>query len=146
MALASASTLGLHAVAVTGRCAMDEALPDLGELELEVMQLVWEAGEITADQARERLSRRLKESTVRTVLRRLESKGYVTHSVDGRTYIFRAAEARQDVAVKAVKRIVAWFCNGSVEEVLVGMADAHMLDLQTLKVLAKRIEAAKGGQ
>ena len=125
---------------------MDESLPDLGELELEVMQLVWKAGEITADQVRERLGRKAKESTVRTVLRRLESKGYVTHTVDGRTYVFCAAKARQDVAARAVKQIVAWFCNGSVEEVLVGMADARMLDPQTLKLLAKRIEAAKGGQ
>ena len=125
---------------------MDEPIPDLGELELEVMQLVWEAGEITADQVRERLSRKSKESTVRTVLRRLEGKGYVTHTVDGRTYVFRAANARQDVAARAVKRIVTWFCNGSVEEVLVGMADARMLDAETLKLLAKRIEAAKDGQ
>lgn len=109
------------------------------------MQLVWDAGEITADQVRERLSRKSKESTVRTVLRRLEGKGYVTHTVDGRTYIFRAAEARQDVAARAVKRIVAWFCNGSVEDVLVGMADARMLDPQVLKELATRIDAAKGG-
>jgi predicted transcriptional regulator len=120
-------------------------MSDLGELELEVMQLVWDAGEITADQVRERLSRKSKESTVRTVLRRLEGKGYVTHTVDGRTYIFRAAEARQDVAARAVKRIVAWFCNGSVEDVLVGMADARMLDPQVLKELATRIDAAKGG-
>lgn len=123
---------------------MDEALPDLGELELEVMQLVWKAGEITADQVRERLSRKSKESTVRTVLRRLEGKGYVTHAVAGRTYVFRAVEARQDVATQAVKRIIAWFCNGSVEEILVGMADARMLDPETLKLLAKRIETAKG--
>ena len=125
---------------------MNERMSDLGELELEVMQLVWDAGEITADQVRERLSRKSKESTVRTVLRRLESKGYVTHTVDGRTYIFRAAEARQDVAARAVKRIVAWFCNGSVEEVLVGMADARMLDPRVLKLLAKRIDAAKDGK
>lgn len=121
-------------------------MPDLGELELEVMQLVWEMGEVTADQVRERLSRKPKESTVRTVLRRLEAKGYVTHTVDGRTYVFRPANARQDVAARAVKRIVSWFCNGSVEEVLVGMADARMLDADTLKQLAKRIEAAKGGR
>ena len=123
---------------------MDDAMPDLGELELEVMQLVWAAGEVTADQVRERLTRKAKESTVRTVLRRLEGKGYVNHTVDGRTYVFRPANARQDVAARAVKRIVSWFCNGSVEEVLVGMADARMLDPDTLKQLAKRIEAAKG--
>ncbi len=125
---------------------MDEGMSDLGELELEVMQIVWDTGEVTADQVRSQLSRNSKESTVRTVLRRLEDKGYVAHRVEGRTYIFRAAEARQDVAARAVKRIVAWFCNGSVEDVLVGMADARMLDPLVLKLLAKRIDAAKGDQ
>lgn len=122
---------------------MDERMSDLGELELAVMQLVWDKGEITAEQVREELTRSPKESTVRTVLRRLEDKGFVTHSVDGRTFVFRAAEARQEVAARAVKRIVDWFCKGSVEDVLVGMADARMLEPQTLEGLAKRIKAAK---
>lgn len=118
-------------------------MSDLGELELEVMQLVWDRGEITAEQVREELTRSAKESTVRTVLRRLEEKGFVTHSIDGRTFVFRAAEARQEVAARAVKRIVDWFCKGSVEDVLVGMADARMLEPRTLEELAKRIKAAK---
>ena len=122
---------------------MDERMADLGELELEVMQLVWDKGEVTAEQVREQLARHPKESTVRTVLRRLEDKGYVTHRVDGRTFIFQAAEARQEVAARAAKRIVDWFCKGSVEEMLVGMADARMLDQKTLKSLAERISAAK---
>ncbi len=122
---------------------MDERMSDLGELELEVMQLIWDRGEVTAEQVREELARAAKESTVRTVLRRLEDKGFVTHSVDGRTFVFRAAEGRQEVAARAVKRIVDWFCKGSVEDVLVGMADARMLEPQTLEVLAKRIKAAK---
>lgn len=122
---------------------MDERMADLGELELEVMQLVWDKGEVTAEQVREELPRCPRESTVRTVLRRLEDKGYVTHRVDGRTFIFQAAEARQEVAARAVKRIVDWFCKGSVEEMLVGMADARMLDQKTLKSLAERINAAK---
>ena len=123
---------------------MNETMSDLGELELEVMQIVWDSGEVTADEVRSQLKRKPKESTVRTVLRRLEDKGYVGHRVEGRTYIFQAAEARQDVAARAVKRIVAWFCNGSVEDVLVGMADARMLDPRVLKLLAKRIDATKG--
>lgn len=118
-------------------------MSDLGELELEVMQLVWDKGEVTADQVREALARRPKESTVRTVLRRLEEKGYVVHRVEGRTFVFRAAEARGEVAARAVKRIVDWFCKGSVEEVLVGMADAQMLERRTLELLAKRINSAK---
>ena len=73
---------------------MDDNLPDLGDLERDVMQLVWAEGPITAETVRERLERKLKESTVRTVLRRLEEKGYVTHTVDGRTYVYQAKEER----------------------------------------------------
>ncbi len=122
---------------------MHERLPDLGELELEIMQLVWNKGEVTAEQVREELTRNAKESTVRTVLRRLEDKGYVIHSVVGRTFVFSAVQARQQVAARAVKRIIDWFCNGSVDDVLVGMADARMLEPRTLELLAKRINAAK---
>jgi predicted transcriptional regulator len=122
---------------------MDDSLPELGDLEREVMQLVWAHGPITAEAVREKLSRRLKESTVRTVLRRLEDKGYTRHDVDGRTYVYRAAEARGQVAAKAVKRIVDWFCNGSIEEVLVGMVDNQMLDQKQLKLLADQVAKAK---
>ena len=122
---------------------MSDELPDLGELEREVMRLVWAHAPITAELVRERLDRRLKESTVRTVLRRLEEKGYVSHSVQGRTYLFQAVDNRQRVAAKAVRRIADWFCNGSLEEVLVGIVDAKMLDDKELEQLSKKIEAAK---
>ncbi|MDD1520992.1 MULTISPECIES: BlaI/MecI/CopY family transcriptional regulator [Bradyrhizobium] len=122
---------------------MDDRLPELGDLEREVMQLVWADGPVTAEIVRERLSRRLKESTVRTVLRRLEEKGYVNHTVDGRTYVYHAAEPRARVAAKAVQRIVDWFCNGSIEEVLVGMMDNKMLDQQQLRSLADQVAKAK---
>ena len=125
---------------------MDANLPDLGDLEREVMQLVWANGPVTAEAVRERLERRLKESTVRTVLRRLEDKGYVTHTVEGRTYVYQAAAPRGRVAAKAVQRIVDWFCNGSIEEVLVGMVDASMLDQRQLRLLADKVAKAKGGK
>jgi BlaI family penicillinase repressor len=131
-----------------GSIAMNERMSDLGELEREVMQLVWDGGDVTADAVRTRLDRKPKESTVRTVLRRLEDKGYVTHAVSGRTFVFRAVVSRGDVAARAVKHIVDWFCNGSLDEVLVGMADARMLDSRTLQMLRKRIAnaKAKGGK
>jgi BlaI family transcriptional regulator, penicillinase repressor len=122
---------------------MDDSLPELGDLEREVMQLVWAHAPITAEDVRERLSRRLKESTVRTVLRRLEDKGYVTHTVEGRTYHFVPAEARGVVAAKAVQRIVDWLCNGSVEEVLIGMVDNAALDPKQLQLLSDKITKAK---
>jgi BlaI family transcriptional regulator, penicillinase repressor len=122
---------------------MKQLKPNLGDLEREVMRLVWEHGPITADALRERLSRPLKESTVRTVLRRLEEKQYLTHTVDNRTFIYTAAEAREQMAAKAVKRIVDWFCDGAVEDVLVGMVDSSGLTTKQLDALAKRIEEAK---
>jgi predicted transcriptional regulator len=118
-------------------------LPDLGELEHDVMQIVWSHGPVTAESVRERLARPLKESTVRTVLRRLEDKGYVTHTVEGRTFHFAAAEQRGAVAAKAVQRIVNWFCNGSLEEVLVGMVDNAALDPRQLQALSDKIAKAK---
>jgi BlaI family transcriptional regulator, penicillinase repressor len=118
---------------------------DLGDLEREVMHLVWQHPEITAEEVRERLRRPLKESTVRTVLRRLDEKGYVRHSVDNRTYRYRPAEARQLVAARAVKRIADWFCEGSVQELLVGMVDNKVLSRKELQVLAEKIAKAKGG-
>ena len=123
-----------------------ESLPDLGDLEREVMQLIWANGSLTAEFVRERLARRLKESTVRTVLRRLEEKGYVNHAVEGRTYIYQATHPRGKVAAKAVQRIVDLFCNGSVEEVLVGMVDSAMLDPRQLRTLADMVAKAKGGK
>ena len=122
---------------------MNDDLPNLGELEREVMLLVWTHGAVTAELVREQLDRRLKESTVRTVLRRLEEKGFVSHSIQGRTYIFRARDDRQRVAAKAVRRIADWFCNGSIEDVMVGIVDAKMLDKRQLELLSEKIEAAK---
>jgi len=45
-----------------------------------------------------------------------------------------------------VQRIVDWFCNGSMEEVLVGMVDASMLDQRQLRLLADKVAKAKGGK
>ena len=80
---------------------------------------------------------------MRTVLRRLEEKGYLAHTVEDRTFVYRPAESPQRVAGRAVKRIVDWFCDGSVEALLVGMVDSKMLDRAELKRLAERIAAAQ---
>lgn len=117
--------------------------PELGELERAVMKIVWAHSPLSADAVREQLRRGLKEATVRTVLRRLEAKGYVVHKVEGRTFIFEAAEPRRQVAARAIKRIVDWFCDGSVDEVLVGMVDAKMVDREQADRLLAAIEKAE---
>ena len=121
-------------------------LPPLGDLEHEVMQLIWARGPATADRVRKLMPRRLKDATIRTVLRRLEEKGYVTHTVDGRTFIYAAVEARKEVAAKAVKRIIDWFCEGSLEELLTGMVDSSLLDRKQLLALAAKLDPKKSSR
>jgi predicted transcriptional regulator len=115
----------------------------LGELERSILLIAWGKGEATAEQVREELGRPLKDSTIRTVLRRLEEKGYLAHTVENRTFIYRPAETRQRVAERAVKRIVDWFCEGSMEALLVGMVDSKILDRAELQHLAQRIAEAQ---
>ncbi len=117
----------------------------LGELEQAILRMVWQERQATAEQIRERLhseGRVLKESTVRTVLRRLEEKGYLAHTVEQRTYLYRAAEDGRSVAGRAVQRIVDRFCGGSVEALLVGMVSADVLSENELQRLAAKIARA----
>jgi BlaI family transcriptional regulator, penicillinase repressor len=118
---------------------------NLGEVEQLVMDHVWSHGPVSSEACREALAakRPMKESTIRTVLRRLEEKGYVTHEISGRTFIYRAAEPRQNVAVRAVKHIIDRFCGGSAEQLVIGMVDNAVLDRKQLERLAQKIAARK---
>jgi predicted transcriptional regulator len=112
---------------------------ELGELERGVLSIVWRLGSATAEKIREELERPLTDSTIRTVLRRLEAKGYVAHALEERAFVYRPAESRQRVAGRAAQRIVDWFCEGSVEALLVGMVDQKVLGRGELQRLAARI-------
>ena len=109
------------------------------------MDHIWTHGPASAESCREALavSRPMKDSTIRTVLRRLEEKGYLDHAIDGRTFIYRASDARQNVAVRAVKGIIDRFCGGSAEQLLVGMVDNAVLDQKQLERLARKIGERK---
>jgi len=118
----------------------------LGQLEELVMEYCWSSGSATAEACREALAERwaMKDSTVRTILRRLEEKGFLTHEVQGRTFIYKPVEPRQNVAARAVKQIIDRFCGGSVEQLLVGMVDNQVLDRKQLEQLARKIAQRKG--
>jgi BlaI family penicillinase repressor len=128
---------------MNGNTAPEHDPAELGALERSILLLTWRLGTVTAEQVREGLGRPLKDSTIRTVLRRLEEKGYLTHSVENRTFFYSPAESPQRVAGRAVQRIVDWFCEGSVEALLVGMVDSKVLGRAELQRLAERIAAAK---
>ena len=117
----------------------------LSDLEHLVMEVVWQRGSVTGDDVRAALADRhpMKESTVRTVLRRLEEKGYVQHSVSGRTNVYSGVDAPQKVAARAVRQIIERLCGGSVEQLLVGMVANDVVDEQELERLAQRIARNK---
>lgn len=128
---------------MTGNSESGHDPAELGQLERDILSIIWRNDTVTAEQVREELDRPLKDSTIRTVLRRLEEKGYVEHEVENRTFIYRSSESRQRVAGRAVKRIVDWFCEGSVEALLVGMVDSKVLGREELRRLAERIATAQ---
>jgi BlaI family transcriptional regulator, penicillinase repressor len=122
--------------------------PRLSPLESAIMQVIWAKQRATADEVRIELARRqdLKDSTIRTILRRLEEKGYLDHDVDGRTYVYRPCVQPQNVASQQVRGIIERFCRGSVESLLVGMVDDNLITPDKLRELAERIEEAEAAQ
>ena len=117
----------------------------LTPLEQVLMDYVWAHPGCTAEQCREGVAaeRVLKDSTVRTILRNLEDKGYLAHRVEGRTFIFRAVDTPRNVAVQAAQQLIERFCGGSVEELLVGLVDNQVLDPKQLQRLADKIASRK---
>lgn len=113
----------------------------LSTLEHLVMDVVWERGSATGEEVRSALAARhpMKESTARTVLTRLEGKGYLRRRVDGRTNVYSGVDAPQRVAAGAVRQIIERLCGGSVEQLLIGMVDDQVLSEEELERLAKKI-------
>jgi len=118
---------------------------ELGELEREVLNIVWKSAPTSADQVRQGLRRPLKESTVRTVLSRLEDKGYLAHDIEQRPFRYRAVKPPAHLAARAVQRVADWFCHGSVDEVLLGMVEAKILSRHDLRRLVDKVEKGKRG-
>src|SRR5580704_15033048 len=114
-------------------------------LEQLLLDYVWANPDCTAEMCREGVAseRPLKDSTIRTILRNLEEKAYVTHSVKGRTFEYRAADSRRNVAVQAAQQLIDRFCDGSVEELLVGLVDNQVLEPKQLQRLAAKIASRK---
>ncbi len=105
------------------------------------MEILWKKGPGTAEQIREALSPRhvLKDSSVRTMLGRLEEKGYVNHRIEGKAFVYTCAEEPRKVAVRAVRQILDRFCDGSLEQLLVGLVENQAVDRAELRQLAQKL-------
>ena len=114
----------------------------LGDLEQQVMEFLWRNGPSTGDVVRAAVSkdRSLTDSTIRTVLRRLEAKQFVKHEMDGRQFIYSSSREPRKVAAEAVRSALRNFCSGSLEELLTGMVDHRVVDSTELRRLAEKIE------
>lgn len=90
--------------------------PRLGKVQLTMMQVLWDRGSATAREITEVLSASepIAHSTVQTLLRKLEVKGAVTHSVEDRTFVFRPLYDRAQVSDGALRDVLARVFHGSV--------------------------------
>jgi BlaI family penicillinase repressor len=109
------------------------------------MDYLWAHPACTAEMCREAMASRraFKESTIRTVLKNLEKKGYVAHEVRGRTFFYQAVDTRRGVAIEAARQLIDRFCGGSVKELLVGLVDSQMIRAKELRQLAEEIASRK---
>lgn len=119
----------------------------LSGLEHLVMEVLWKRLQCTTEDVREALARRhpMKDSTARTILKRLEEKGYLKRRAEGRTNVYRVSEPPRNLAVTAVQQIIDRLCGGSVEQLILGMADRDLLTEEELRRLAKKLERRRKG-
>ncbi len=117
----------------------------LTELQHAILNLVWAKGEASAEVIREALAPKhpLKDSSVRTLLRRLEAQGYLSHTVQDKTFVYRATSPSQNLAARAVRQIIDRFCAGSVEQFLTGMVDEKVLSAEQIEQLARKVRKQK---
>lgn len=88
---------------------------ELGHVQLQIMRILWEKGQATAREILDAMNenKRIADSTVRTLLRRLEKKGAVTHDVDHRTFIFRPLVQPERVQETATRVFIDRLFDGS---------------------------------
>src|SRR3954453_21918978 len=104
-----------------------KASESLTEREAELMDALWRLGEATAEQVREALPGSPHDSTVRTLLRILEAKGYVTHEGRGKLYVYRARIERQKAQRQALQSVLRRFFAGSAEDLVLRLIEDEQL-------------------
>lgn len=129
--------------------ASRRALPSLSQAQREIMEIVWDRGEVSAIEVREILStkRDLAKNTVRTLLERMEAKGWLKHREDGRTFFYAAAQPREASIGQKVREIVETVCGGSPEALVAALLDYRGLradELKRIRQLLDQAQAAKG--
>jgi len=112
--------------------------------ELDVMTVLWEKGPSTVSEVRKALDDELAYTTVLTVLRILEEKGYLGHTAEGRAHRYRPLVERAAAGESALRRLTDRLFGGSRELLLTRLVDDEELTEEELRrmrdLLAERLE------
>lgn len=106
--------------------------------EAQIMRVLWEAGASTADDIRTALPDELHDSTVRTLLRVLEQKGYVKHTSRGKAYVYQAVAKQATEERKAVRSLLQRFFGGSAEGLVMRLLEDDQLTPEQIEDLRKK--------
>ena len=123
---------------------MDEM--GLGERELEVMAWLWANDSGTVNEVREGLDAPLAYTTVLTILRNLETKGYLRREEEGRAHRYFPRVQQKAARRRALRRLIDTLFLGSPEALLSHLVDDHDLSPDELRRMAKRLSAHKRGK
>jgi BlaI family transcriptional regulator, penicillinase repressor len=126
-----------------------QAMPELTPAQREIMEIIWELGEVSATGVRKVLSqtRPVARNTVRTLLERMEEKGWITHREDGRTFLYRAARPRHASIGQKVREVIETVCGGSPEALVTALLDYRGLsrdELERIRQMLAKARATKG--
>lgn len=116
---------------------MDAA--SLGERELDVMTVLWQRSSGTVAEVQEALSATLAYTTVLTMLRNLEAKGFVRREEEGRAHRYFPKVKQRAEQRRALRRLIDTLFLGSPEALLSQLVDDHTLSSDELRRIAKRL-------
>ena len=116
---------------------MDAA--SLGERELDVMTVLWQRSSGTVAEVQEALSATLAYTTVLTMLRNLEAKGFVRREEEGRAHRYFPKVKQRAEQRRALRRLIDTLFLGSPEALLSQLVDDHALSSDELRRIAKRL-------
>ena len=112
--------------------------------ELDVMSVLWETGAATVAEVRERLADPLAYTTVLTVLRILEEKGYARHEEEGRAHRYYPLVAREAAGKSALSRLVRKVFRDSPEMLLTNLVSDRNLTREQLQRLRAQLDEELG--
>jgi BlaI family transcriptional regulator, penicillinase repressor len=123
-------------------------LDDLGELQRTVLESVWDLGEASVHQVRERLNRtkRLAYTTVLSAMQKLEKAGWLNHRAEGKSYIYFATQTREQAGAGSVRRLVKRIFEGDALAMFQHLIQEGNLSSDELGELRRMIEKKEKAQ